>query len=292
LIVENGYGKHDRFPILDAAWSTVAPALPLFLAGSNDRLQTLCDALHNFLDFTGRWDEWLSLEQQAETKAVAAKDHDSAGWRAYNAGYVNYLRNKADAVMACADRAAAHWQTAGAGARERSNAIQLRGHGHRLKEELSAAIAAYRKSLDLVRNLSTESEDVAINLNWLAIVEGRSGDLAASERDLREALRIARAVGFEEGVAGITGNLAELVLDRKDWPGAETLAREALSLAEKVGRQEMIAFDCHYIAKAIVRQGKLAEALPYAQRAVEIYSRLVGSPGLEEARATLAECEA
>ena len=36
LIVENGYEKHDRFPVLDAAWPTVAPALPLFLAGPND----------------------------------------------------------------------------------------------------------------------------------------------------------------------------------------------------------------------------------------------------------------
>ena len=40
LIVENGYQKHDRFPVLDAAWLTVAPAIPLFVAGPNSRLQT------------------------------------------------------------------------------------------------------------------------------------------------------------------------------------------------------------------------------------------------------------
>ena len=39
-----------------------------------------------FLEFHGRWDEWLSLNQQAEAKAVAAGDHDNAGWRAYQAG--------------------------------------------------------------------------------------------------------------------------------------------------------------------------------------------------------------
>ena len=86
LIVENGYEEHDRFPVLDAAWPTVAPALPLFLAGPNARLQTVCDALDHFLEFTGRWDEWLSLNQQAEAKAVAAGDHDNAGWRAYRGG--------------------------------------------------------------------------------------------------------------------------------------------------------------------------------------------------------------
>jgi hypothetical protein len=92
-------------------------------------------------------------------------------------------------------------------------------------------------------------------------------------------------------VAAYTGNLAELALERKDWPEAETLACEALPLSEKVGRQELIAEDCQRLAKAMVRQGKPAEALPYARRAVEIYTRL-GSPRLQAARATLAECEA
>ena len=81
-----------------------------------------------------------------------------------------------------------------------------------------------------------------------------------------------------------------LALARKDWPRAETLAREALPLSEKVGRQELIAVDCENIAKALARQGKRAEGLPYARRAVEIYTKL-GSPNLQVARATLRECE-
>ena len=138
--------------------------------------------------------------------------------------------------------------------------------------------------------MSAESEDVAIDLNDLANAERGSGDLDAAEQDYREALRIARAVGHAEMVAGIPGNLAVLALDREDWPGAETLAREALALSEKVGRQELIASNCRRLAKALVRQGKTAEALPYARRAVEIYTQL-GPPDLEIARATLGECE-
>ena len=150
LIVENGYSKHDRFPVLDANWPTVAPALPLFLAGPNERLQTVCDGLGDFLNFTGRWDERLSLVQQAEAKATAAGDHHNAGWRASQAGYIYQRRKEADAVLACADRAAARWQTAQAGARERAIAIQLRGIGHQLKNDYLAAIIAYREVLALV----------------------------------------------------------------------------------------------------------------------------------------------
>ena len=291
LIVENGYDEHDRFPVLDAAWSTVAPALPLFVAGPNPRLQTVCAALSSFLNFTGRWDECLSLSQQAEAKAVPAGDHENAGWRAYQAGWLHFLRGQADAVLACADRAAAHWQTAQVGASERSTAIRLRGLGHRLSADYPAAIAAYREALDLDRSLSAESVDVAICLNSLAGAEQLSGDLAAAERHYREALRVARAVGHAESVAVFTGNLAGLALAREDWPGAETLAREALPLSEKLGRQQLIASDFHLLAKALVRQGKAAEALPHAQRAVDIYTRL-GSPDLDAAHATLRECEA
>lgn len=290
LIVENGYNEYDRFPELDAAWPTVAPALPLFLAGPNDRLQTVCDALYQFFNFTGHWDESLSLNKQAETKAVAAGDYYNAGWRAYQAGWIYSLRDQADEVLVCADRAEAHWQKTEAGTRERATALHLRGLGYKLKQDYPAAITAYSEALELDRALSAESEDVAIDLNTLAGVERFSGDFAAAERDYSEALRVAREIGDAEGVAVYTGNMVALALDRKDWPGAETLAREALALSEKLGRQELIATDCSHLAMALARQGKKSEGLPYARRAVDIYTQL-GSPSLKVARKMLRECE-
>ena len=290
IIVENGFSKNAPFKVFDAAWPTVAPALRLFMAGPNPRLQTVCDALNDFLHFSGRWDERLSLSQQMEASATAAGDHQSAGWESYRAGWVHYLRRQADAVLACADRAVAHWQTAQAGSRERAFAIRLRGLGHFLKADYAAAITAYREGLDLHRTLAIESEDVTTTLNSLANAEDRSGDPAAAERDYREALRVARTVNFAEGVATSTCNLPALALSRKDWPGAETLAREALPLSKKLGRQELIAHGCHNLAKALLRQGKSAEALPHAQSAVEIFTQL-GHSNLEAARAVLKECE-
>lgn len=290
LVVENGFQKFDLFPLLDAAWPTIAAALPSFLAGPNDRLQRVCAALTSFLEFTGRWDELFALSRDAEDRAVEMKDFLNAGWRAYFAGFVHYLRRQSQEVLASADRAESHWYKAQAGARERGTALRLRGTGHQLAKDYAAAITSYREAVELWRTLGRESRVVAVGLSDLAEVESLSGDLDAAERHGGEALRIARTVNFREGVALITGNLAALALVRKDWTGAEALARQALPLSEKIGRQELIALDCHRLAEALVRQDKKGEALPHAQRAVDIFTRLGLQEQLAAARTILAEC--
>ena len=236
LALEHGYKKHDHFPTLQAEWPTLAAALPRFVQDENGRLQTLCDALDFFLDFSGRWDDLLWLGQQAEAKALAAHDLDNAGWRAYQAGWMYHLRGQAAETLACADRAEAHWRAAKAGARQQSIAIRLRGIGHKIEKDYAAAIAAFQQALGLRCTLDPESDDVAIVLNDLAETKRLSGDYAAAERDYTEALRIAKQIKGRECVAIFTGNLAALALDREDWPAAARLAREALPLAEALGR--------------------------------------------------------
>lgn len=289
LIIENGYDNHDRFPVLDDAWPGIAPALALFLASDNGRLQNVCDALRNFLNFQGRWDAWLALTDKAEAKAVSVADHLNAGWRALDSGYCHALRKRPEEVLTSADRAAAHWKAANLGARERAMAIQLRGMGHRLKGKYPASIASFEESIRLLRSINPDNYEVAITLNDLGGAEQLSGNYDAAEAHFHEALSIAKAHKDDEGEALYTGNLAGLALDREDWPTAETLARKALPLSEFIRRQELIGADNHRLAKALLCQGKTAEALPYARRAVEIFTRL-GHPDLAEAQTTLTEC--
>ena len=291
LALENGFQEYELFPVLEAEWPTLAAALPRLLEGETDRLQSLCHALDDFLDFSGRWDERVQLSRQAEEKALAAKDFDNAGWRAYRVGWVYYLRNQAPEVLACADRAEAHWEESKAGAREKAFAIRLRGLGHELEENYPASIAADQQALELYRSLAPESMDVAMLLNQLAGIERLSGDYDAAERDFHEALRIAKKINERDGIATYTGNLVSLALDRQDWPAAERLAREALELAKAVGRQELIGGDCQRLAEALARQGRTAEGLPHARRAVEIFTKLRQPGSMEEAQATLRKCE-
>jgi tetratricopeptide (TPR) repeat protein len=160
-----------------------------------------------------------------------------------------------------------------------------------LEKDYLAAIEVYRKAVELWCILNRENQDVSVGLNDLAEAERLHGDLDDAERDFLEALRIAKAIDYRDGVATYTGNLATLALDRNDWPGAEVLAREALSLAARVGRQGLIASNCRRLAKILVRQGKKAEAIPHARYAVEIFTRLGLHDDLGFAREILAQCE-
>jgi tetratricopeptide (TPR) repeat protein len=290
IALENGSEKHERFPMLEAEWPLVAAALPRLAKGENARLQRLSSALDRFLDFSGRWDDWLWLSQEAEPRAIAEGDFSNAGWRAYRAGWVHRLRGQAAEVMSWAARAEAHWQKAGA--RERAFAIRLRGLGLQLEENYPEAIAAFRQSLELWRALDNEGEDVALVLNDIAGVEHKSGDYVAAERDYREALRIAKKADYSEGVAYITGNLASIAISRGEWAAAETMARESLTLSETLGRQEIIASNSCRLANVLAKQGRRDDGLPLVRRAVDIFTKLGQSANLAWAQSTLKKFDA
>ncbi|HEY0739208.1 MAG TPA: tetratricopeptide repeat protein [Herpetosiphonaceae bacterium] len=291
LVLENGYQNYERFPTLEAEWPNIAAALPLFVQGENDRLQRVCSALDRFLDFSGMWDERLSLSQQAEAKALTVGDFLNAGWRIYHIGWIYCLRQQAAEVLDQAARCAAHWKKASeAGARERGYAIRLSGLGYLLEKNYPAAREAFQESLTLSQAIAIESGDVVIALNDLAELERERGDYVAAEGYYREVLRIAKKLSYLEVVAGTPGNLAELALAREQWKAAEALARESLDLAEKLGRLDLIGENCWRLAKALARQGRLNEGLPYARRSVEMFTRLPMPRNLEKAQETLKEC--
>jgi hypothetical protein len=124
----------------------------------------VCEALLHFLDYSGRWDEWGSLEFQAEKKAVEEKDFRSAGWRAEHAGWLHYRRGDTEQVLACAERVEAHWREAKVGDREWGIALRLRGMGHHLAKDYAAAIEAHRQAVDRLRY----SQDVRIRIVLIA----------------------------------------------------------------------------------------------------------------------------
>jgi tetratricopeptide (TPR) repeat protein len=159
-----------------------------------------------------------------------------------------------------------------------------------LARNYSAAIEAFKAAVDLSRKIDPVSVDVATFLNSLGEAERHVGDYDSAERDYNDALGIAISLDYKLGIAGYTGNLAVLALEREDWPRTEILATKALLLGEKLGNLEMLALNCKYLATSLVHQGRKEEGAPYARRAVVIYTRL-GSPDIESAQEVLELCE-
>ena len=241
LIMQYGgrSSNYEKFPMLDAEWDFVSAALPRLLTGDNDRLQTICSQLVQFLNFTGRWDDWLWLYEQAEACALASNDKNNAGWQAYRTGWVYQLRNQPAEVLACAARAAEYWRENTPS--KKAWAIHLRGLGYKLNKDYPAAIIAYREALEIHRSISTESNDVAIALNSLAVAERQNKDYPAAERDYREALRIAKIAKNDEHIAIYTGNLAAA----RPRPRAVGRSRVPCPRSPRAGRKSRAAgVDC------------------------------------------------
>lgn len=289
LMLQNG-GDSERFPELETHWSVIAAALPLFLQGDNGRLQRVCGALGNFLNYSGRWDEWIALSQKAEEKAIAIQDYWGAGERAFDAGFAYSLRGWPNEVLIYAEKSERHWKMRSTSAWERGYIQRLRGIGYYLQKDYPAALEATQRALDIFNALSSDSSSVSMAVNMLAEIKRAQGNFTDAERDYREALRIAKRINYKEGVAYYNFNLAELALDREDWKSAETAAREMIDWAEKVGQQEMEGKCCRILAKALARQSKQQEGLAFARRSVGIFRQLRIASELEQAQAQLEEC--
>jgi nucleoside phosphorylase/tetratricopeptide (TPR) repeat protein len=291
LVLENGYKNYDRFSVLQSEWPTIAAALPLLMVGENERLQKTCDALNNFLNFSGYWDERVTLSEFAEQKAAAAGDLYNAGWRAHAAAWIYRLRREPEQVLACLSRCRAYWEESPeAGSRERGIEARLRGRAHMLQKDYVAATAATKEALQIFRAEALINEDVALALADLGEVEYEQENYAAAEAYYREALQTAQKGDYKEGIANFTGNMANLAVMREDWTSAEALALEAHELSKAIGREELVGRTAFCAAKALIAQDRPEDALPYAKEAVEVFTLLRLTRDLEKATTLLKQC--
>ncbi len=297
LISENGKRNNAPFHTLENAWPIISSALPEIILGPNIRLQDVVSGLHHFLDFTGRWDDRLSLCEKAEASARQVRDFAIAGKRAYQMAKTYYRRRQVDKMQFWIERAEANWGRVAYPpgeetdcTRRKADLLRLRGLSHYLADDYHAAITESSAATALYRSISQDDADIPMALHALGQAKFKLKRFEDAKQDFSEALRIAKAADAPSAEANCKVSLAELALEQGEFPSAADWARSALPLADRLGRQHLIALTCYFLASALLRLGTAGEAIPFAKRAVEIFTRLRASD-LEDARKTLRECE-
>ena len=278
--IANKYGgqlNYDGISTLAAEWPAISVSLPFFVKEENNDLQSLCDLLDLFLRSSGLWEEWLWLNQQAEIKALGVGDNHSAGNRAYKCGLIYGYRGQAQKVLEYIDRAKSHW-TEGKLPHtpfvEQPFVDYLRGVLCILEKNYEEAIHSIENALTTWKMTKPEGIEVATALNSLAEAQMEYGNTKDSEASFNEAILLAKNINYKEGTAIFTGNLAELALRQNELSKAEDLAMDALKKAREIEQQDEIAKANYRLARALLLQGRSKQALPYAQRAIEVFVRL------------------
>ncbi len=274
-----------RFSYLENQWPTIQAALPIF-EDESYLYPRIYNALSSFLEMTGRWDElvWLCKKVEAVeidrikkyeatwlSKLIEYDTYD-AGWYAYRAGWLYYLRGQPAELNSASDRVMRYWQNAGL--LERATALRLRGLAYMIQGDYSAARDTFQETLRLRQKIHDRNREFVVAVYDLAKVNLASGNYDEAEYYFDEALKISKAIESQEEIAACTGGLAELALHKKNWRRANILASKALEMAEINKSQDTIAINCLRIAKSLLNQNMLTESLPYAQRAKEIFTNL------------------
>ena len=289
-IIENGGDKIEKYDYLDKEWHTIAPALQYFFLGPSAQMQTICNALNAFLMHTNRLDELLAINLRAEKMAVKEKDFLSAGWRAYQAGMTYFHRREIEPLTKCIGKAEKYWTDVYASARERAMLIRLRAMLNLIKGDFTRAKFEYEQCRDMRISIAPDTKEVSIALNDLAAVKQKMRDFDGAIEDCLEALRIAKMVDYKEGVATMSSNVVELLLDKEDWKKAEMFATEWIEYADRYGRFGLSATMNIFLAKAKFRLENRIGALKAAMKVLS--SASYASPQqFEEARTIVKECD-
>ncbi len=270
---------------LEEKWPAISASLPYFVRHHHNDLQILCDTLDIFFKFTGRWDEWLWLNQQAELVALANEDYDNAGERAYKVGLIYSYLEKPNEILQYATRAEKHWgiiRTARIDIKGKTLVNHLRGISYKMSGNYEKAIDIITNALDSWKKTNPEGIEVAAVLNTLGEIQIKDGEMANNnekfvdaERNFTEAIRLAKINNHKEGLANYIGNLADIAIKNHDWQKVESLASDALRFAEELGLQDAIAKENLHLAIAYMnlRHGG-HRGLVASRKAVEIYKRL------------------
>ena len=132
--------------------------------------------------------------------------------------------------------------------------------------------------------------DIVFNL---LLVRARAyaeiGQSDQAEAEMRAIRSEAEALGYLNQLAYVLSGLAAMAAERERWPEVVGYARQASTLAERLGNDLVLGHTLGVLASGERRQGQLEDARAHGERAVSVLGRLPPSDSLMLAHGYLAE---
>jgi len=159
---------------------------------------------------------------------------------------------------------------------KRGLAVTLLNQGNLLRiREPDGAIALYRESEQISRELGDTAGMLGSLANQGGILLEHRGDLDGAIALFRKSERFSRQLGLKPQLALDLGHLASILESRFDMVGALAGYKEQERICREVGMQDVLASSLLIQANLLSGPlGKHMEAMPLAEEALEIYTRL------------------
>jgi tetratricopeptide (TPR) repeat protein len=236
------------------------------------------DAMEEFLDVRGYWDEHTKWGERAMEAARQAKDQKAVGRFAHNTAVVHQRRG---------DYAQAHhlYQESLDIARKLGDQAGTASSLHQLgllahdQGDYAQARRLYQESLDIKRKLGNQA-GIALTLWGLAMIADAQGDRPEARKLYEQALGTFRALGDKKNEAGVLHQLGLLAQAQGDYDQARRLYQESLETFKKLGAQYEQAAVLHQLGLLAHDQGDYAQARQLYQESLEIKQKLGDQAGI------------
>jgi tetratricopeptide (TPR) repeat protein/DNA-binding MarR family transcriptional regulator len=110
-----------------------------------------------------------------------------------------------------------------------------------------------------------------------------------AERDLKQIRTEAETLGYLSHVLYALSGLSAIATENENWASAISFARQASSLADRLGNEIVLGHSLALLCTAEMRSGQLEEARTDGERSVTVLSRLAPTDSLMLAHAYLSE---
>jgi tetratricopeptide (TPR) repeat protein len=139
--------------------------------------------------------------------------------------------------------------------------------------DLSEARRLYDESLEIARKLG-DQRNIAATLLGLGALAQNQGDLSETRRLYDESLEISRKLGDQRGVATSLHQLGTLSFAEEDYQKAEKLLAQSLDILKKLGDRRNVSECLESIGKLKIAQNSLADAHYLYDEALQIAQTL------------------